>query len=154
MWVSPFRDLRVIGYLLLAAAYRSLSRLSSALSAKASTLCSCSLNLFPASCGVGRVFHTQRCMSGMEKIILIFNHSDFSKCCLSFTIACLITKTDLSLNLSGYLGCLNQILRSISVFGFQGTTCGSSCSHPERTVSSLSRDCHAVMQDIYRSAVR
>ena len=45
MWVSPFRDLRVMGYLLLAAAYRSLSRLSSALSAKASTLRSCSLNL-------------------------------------------------------------------------------------------------------------
>ena len=38
MWVSPFRDLRVNGYLLLTAAYRSLSRLSSALSAKASTL--------------------------------------------------------------------------------------------------------------------
>ena len=38
MWVSPFRHLRVIGYLLLAAAFRSLSRLSSALSAKASTL--------------------------------------------------------------------------------------------------------------------
>ena len=38
MWVSPFRDLRVKGYLLLTAAYRSLSRLSSALSAKASTL--------------------------------------------------------------------------------------------------------------------
>ena len=37
-WVSPFRYLRVIGYLLLAAAFRSLSRLSSALSAKASTL--------------------------------------------------------------------------------------------------------------------
>ena len=36
--VSPFRNLRVIGYLLLTAAYRSLSRLSSALSAKASTL--------------------------------------------------------------------------------------------------------------------
>ena len=45
MWVSPFRNLRVIGYLLLAAAYRSLLRLSSALSAKASTLRSCSLNL-------------------------------------------------------------------------------------------------------------
>ena len=44
--VSPFRNLRVIGYLLLAAAYRSLSRLSSALSAKASTLRSCSLNHF------------------------------------------------------------------------------------------------------------
>ena len=37
-WVSPFRNLRVNGYLLLSAAYRSLSRLSSALSAKASTL--------------------------------------------------------------------------------------------------------------------
>ena len=36
--VSPFRNLRFIEYLLLAAAYRSLSRLSSALSAKASTL--------------------------------------------------------------------------------------------------------------------
>ena len=36
--VSPFRHLRVTGYLLLTAAFRSLSRLSSALSAKASTL--------------------------------------------------------------------------------------------------------------------
>ena len=36
--VSPFRYLRVNGYLLLSAAFRSLSRLSSALSAKASTL--------------------------------------------------------------------------------------------------------------------
>ena len=38
MWVSPFRYLRLIGYLLLPEAFRSLSRLSSALSAKASTL--------------------------------------------------------------------------------------------------------------------
>ncbi len=45
MWVSPFRNLRVNGYLLLTAAYRSLSRLSSALSAKASTLRSSSLDL-------------------------------------------------------------------------------------------------------------
>ena len=37
--VSPFRHLRFNGYLLLTAAFRSLSRLSSALSAKASTLC-------------------------------------------------------------------------------------------------------------------
>ena len=36
--VSPFRNLRSVRYLLLPAAYRSLSRLSSALSAKASTL--------------------------------------------------------------------------------------------------------------------
>ena len=40
VWVSPFRNLRINGYLLLPEAYRSLSRLSSALSAKASALCS------------------------------------------------------------------------------------------------------------------
>ena len=38
MWVSPFRNPRLSGYLLLPAAFRSLSRLSSALSAKASSL--------------------------------------------------------------------------------------------------------------------
>ena len=43
--VSPFRNQRVIGYLLLTVAYRSLSRLSSALSAKASTLRPFLLNL-------------------------------------------------------------------------------------------------------------
>ena len=43
--VSPFRHLRIIGYLRLPAAFRSLSRLSSALSAKASTLRSWSFNL-------------------------------------------------------------------------------------------------------------
>ena len=43
--VSPFRHLRVKGYLLLTAAFRSLSRLSSALSAKASTLRSFLLDL-------------------------------------------------------------------------------------------------------------
>ena len=42
--VSPFRNLRINGYLLLPEAFRSLSRLSSALSAKASTLRSSSLN--------------------------------------------------------------------------------------------------------------
>ncbi len=43
--VPPFRNLRIYGYLLLPEAYRSLSRLSSALSAKASTLRSSSFNL-------------------------------------------------------------------------------------------------------------
>ena len=43
--VSPFRYLRIDGYLLLPAAFRSLSRLSSALSAKASTLRSFLLDL-------------------------------------------------------------------------------------------------------------
>ena len=45
-WVSPFRNLRINGYLLLPEAYRSLSRLSSALGAKASALCSFLLGLF------------------------------------------------------------------------------------------------------------
>ena len=44
MWVSPFRYLRIIAYLQLPEAFRSLSRLSSALSAKASTLRSFTLN--------------------------------------------------------------------------------------------------------------
>ena len=58
MWVSPFRHLRITGYLLLPAAFRSLSRLSSALSAKASTLRSFQLNLFPVSLtGVPSVAH-------------------------------------------------------------------------------------------------
>ena len=45
MWVPPFRNLRIIGYVLLPEAYRSLSRLSSALSAKASALRPSLLNL-------------------------------------------------------------------------------------------------------------
>ena len=45
MWVSPFRYSRIKGYLLLPVTFRSLSRLSSALSAKASTLRSSSLDL-------------------------------------------------------------------------------------------------------------
>ena len=44
MWVSPFRNPWIKGYLLLPMAFRSLSRLSSALSAKASTLRSYQLN--------------------------------------------------------------------------------------------------------------
>ena len=43
--VSPFRHPRIEAYLQLPAAFRSLSRLSSALSAKASSLCSFLLNL-------------------------------------------------------------------------------------------------------------
>ena len=42
--VSPFRYLRIVAHVQLPAAFRSLSRLSSALSAKASTLCSWLLN--------------------------------------------------------------------------------------------------------------
>ena len=51
MWVSPFRNLRINGYLLLPEAYRSLSRLSSALSARASTPRSLKLNQMNSFCG-------------------------------------------------------------------------------------------------------
>ena len=44
-WVPPFGYPRIVGYLLLPAAFRSLSRPSSAPSAKASALCSSSLDL-------------------------------------------------------------------------------------------------------------
>ena len=62
--VAPFRYPRITGYLLLTVAFRSLSRLSSALSAKASTLCSFSLDLlcwfahpaFPLAYGTHRSF--------------------------------------------------------------------------------------------------
>ena len=47
MWVSPFRHPRITRYLPFPAAFRSLSRLSSALSAKASALCPFCLTLFP-----------------------------------------------------------------------------------------------------------
>ena len=48
MWVPPFRYPWIPGYLLLPTAFRSLSRLSSALSAKASTLRPFLLNPFPS----------------------------------------------------------------------------------------------------------
>ena len=46
VWVSPFRDPRIKAYLQLPAAYRSLSRLSSAPSAKAFALRPSSLDRF------------------------------------------------------------------------------------------------------------
>ena len=45
--VSPFRHPRIVGYVLLPGAFRSLSRLSSALSAKASALCPFCLTFSP-----------------------------------------------------------------------------------------------------------
>ena len=73
MWVSPFRNLRIKGYLLLPEAYRSLSRLSSALSAKASTLCSFLLDLtaFPTGMGTRFLTHSVVC-SGLSLLLLCF----------------------------------------------------------------------------------
>ena len=56
MRVSPFRHLRIVGYLPLPAAFRSLSRLSSAPSAKASALRLFPLNLSrPGHCLAARL---------------------------------------------------------------------------------------------------
>ena len=52
MGVSPFRYPRIFEYLLLPVAFRSLSRLSSALSAKASALRSFQLNLNDSGAGM------------------------------------------------------------------------------------------------------
>ena len=62
--VSPFGHLRINGYLRLPAAFRSLLRLSSALSTKASTLRSCSLTgfAFPPTESVDKAFrHVASC---------------------------------------------------------------------------------------------
>ena len=81
--VSPFRHLRINGYLHLPAAFRSLSRLSSALSAKASTLRSFLLNLFDA----------QRCIFFIKElswfVYCFLTRFPDSKCCSAryFTIS-------------------------------------------------------------------
>ena len=66
--VPAFGNLRIVGYLLLPAAYRSLSRPSSAPSAKASALCSSSLDLLLVFCSfrcvaarILRYSHTEVC---------------------------------------------------------------------------------------------
>ena len=56
MWVAPFGNLRINGYLLLPAAYRSLSRPSSAPDAKAFPLRSFQLDLFPQMLSHSRQF--------------------------------------------------------------------------------------------------
>ena len=67
MWVSPFGDLRVNGYVLLTVAFRSLSRPSSAPSARASTLRSFCLTAltFPSSVRA----------SGFSMVLSIFLHN-------------------------------------------------------------------------------
>ena len=114
-WVSPFRYLRINAYLQLPEAFRSLSRLSSALSAKASTLRSLLLN------------HTL-----LSKVRL---HSVAISCWNDFSF---FVHKELSLLFEYFysptfvgLGCLVSFVSYlsiwtfeqflISVFGFQGT---------------------------------
>ena len=60
------------GYVLLTVAYRSLSRLSSALSAKASTLCSFLLDLTPFPAGTGTQFLAHSvALSDLPEVLLL-----------------------------------------------------------------------------------
>ena len=72
-WVSSFGHLRVNGYVLLTAAFRSLSRPSSAPSAKASALCSLLLNQLRLhqAFNVGLFY----CFSLMWKLLVFFSQT-------------------------------------------------------------------------------
>ena len=65
--VSPFRNPRITGYVPLPAAYRSLSRLSSALSAKASALCPYQLNQSFPACGIA-LPHAGHCICHFSEL--------------------------------------------------------------------------------------
>ena len=82
--VSPFRDLRIAGYLLLPEAFRSLSRLSSALSAKASTLRSCLLDLFGSLYGNG--FASVRSCFAFAKPRFNWRITSSCACCSRFIL--------------------------------------------------------------------
>ena len=99
VWVPPFRYPRIFGYLLLPAAFRSLSRLSSALSAKASALRPFLLNLFFS--------RTLPCIAlHLVRSLLLSFH------CL-YLLLCLPAQPS---DVSFFSDCL-----ILSIFGFQGT---------------------------------
>ena len=111
MWVSPFRNRRIKGYLLLPGAYRSLSRLSSALSAKASTICSFMLDqidlcrfitqmLAPSVALIWFRFYNSfrlRNMVYRNHLVLILGHRLFSEVIQYFrcTLGCLDISSDI-----------------------------------------------------------
>ena len=76
-WVSPFRNQRINEYLLLPVAYRSLSRLSSALGAKSFTLCSQQLNLFTVNQKCLQIFFVSfrfNCFTYFRMLVLPINY--------------------------------------------------------------------------------
>ena len=105
MRVSPFRHLRITGYLLLPEAFRSLSRLSSALSAKASTLRSFLLDLVYS-------FYSVR------NWVFAFNNADRIASILNFRSFGLVVNFVYDI-----LGCLDKksFSSKSSVWSFQGT---------------------------------
>ena len=122
MWVSPFRYPRLTGYLLLPAAFRSLSRLSSALSAKASALRPLLLNLFSALYGVppplysvtgkGLFYFTYAAAFAATSVLpVVFRHlCDDGLGCLILFNRC-----------NNLYCCFCLDIFRFSVFGFQGT---------------------------------
>ena len=107
--VSPFRHLRINGYLLLPEAFRSLSRLSSALSAKASTIRSFMHDQLALKSGwrffTAVFFQNSHVYSvirvGLRPIFCFV----FFKVCNHYTVSCY----------NNYLGCLDQ---DILIFRF------------------------------------
>ena len=83
MWVSPFRHPRIIRYLPFPVAFRSLSRLSSALSAKASALCPFCLTLFLGIALPGSAFFScafrRSSLLFLRLMSFLFLCMDFSK---------------------------------------------------------------------------
>ena len=113
MWVSPFRHLRIKGYLLLPVAFRSLSRLSSALSAKASTLRSFLLDLVYS-------FYSVR------NWVFAFNNADRIASILNFRSFGLVVNFVYDI-----LGCLDKksFSSKSSVWSFQGTIVNAARCH-------------------------
>ena len=111
-WVSSFRDLRINAYLQLPEAYRSLSRLSSAPSAKAFALRPCSLDL---SNVLSRTFGILLILSCQRRLLLPF-----------------------LLKLQYFLKELTIIFVSQLLFSFQGTSwwCSSKPGLPKLWFSS------------------
>ena len=119
MWVSPFRYPRIRAYLQLPVAFRSLSRLSSALSAKASTLRSFQLNLLTRVrvCSLVYVYSVRRLGLGSFNVFttnllvtLFFNFDNNNFRCVK-QLSCFLPR----------FGCLYLLIVLDLVFGFQGT---------------------------------
>ena len=102
MWVSPFGDLRVNGYVLLTVAFRSLSRPSSAPSARASTLRSFCLTAltYPSSVRA----------SGFSMVLSIFLHN--IKCYFDvFLSNALFFRINRFFSVFGFYGAYTRVFR-------------------------------------------
>ena len=118
-WVPPFRYLRINGYLPLPAAFRSLSRLSSACSAKASALCPSLLNHLCTPSVACRSFFgfPLACDSHRLAAVLLLPYH-----CTASASAPLFCFFFVSFILA-WFDVFGSWFLVFSVFGFQGTSC-------------------------------